>query len=425
MRKDCRMNEKLVYIYGVGAGYQIVQKCILLNNINIVGLIDANAEKFANGINEVPVIKLDEFDLSTNYDYIVVTLMNYESVVQALLNYGIEDEKIIRFFSIEDACKDEYWNIIERNTWRMEVLTYLYNFEVRPMISNMKYEVADEIRKQEIEIPKVLSIEETIETICKQHKSICRFGDGEFELIQMHKRAKFQSVNRELALRLKGILKEDNGELLIAIADNYGSLIEYTDRAQKDIRNYLTPEVRRNHYSLLSMNKVYYNAYFTRPYIIYHDKKKADYRFEQIKQIWNQKDVLVVEGDKTRMGVGNDLFSNVKSIERVLAPSEDAFSSYNEILVKAKRYGKNKLILIALGPTATVLAYDLAKEGYWAIDIGHIDLEYEWFKRKALDKCIIEYKYVNEVARGNDVFDGGEFVKYKEEYEKQILDRIV
>jgi len=30
-----------------------------------------------------------------------------------------------------------------------------------------------------------------------------------------------------------------------------------------------------------------------------------------------------------------------------------------------------------LGPTTTVLAYDLYKNGYQAIDIGHVDLEHE------------------------------------------------
>ena len=50
---------------------------------------------------------------------------------------------------------------------------------------------------------------------------------------------------------------------------------------------------------------------------------------------------------------------------------------------------KNKLILIALGPTATILAYDLYKLGYRAIDIGHIDIEYEWFLRKANTKIPI------------------------------------
>ena len=79
------------------------------------------------------------------------------------------------------------------------------------------------------------------------------------------------------------------------------------------------------------------------------------------------------------MGVGNDLLSNALSVERVIAPSENAFLVYDVILSAVRKYGKGKLILAALGPTATVLAYDLAREGYWILDIGHLDLEYEWF----------------------------------------------
>ena len=64
------------------------------------------------------------------------------------------------------------------------------------------------------------------------------------------------------------------------------------------------------------------------------------------------------------------------------------------------------LFLIALGPTATVLAYDLTKYGYQAIDIGHFDIEYEWFLRGIKeDKVAIEGKYTNEVVGGDDVAD--------------------
>lgn len=34
---------------------------------------------------------------------------------------------------------------------------------------------------------------------------------------------------------------------------------------------------------------------------------------------------------------------------------------------------------ILLDPTATVLAYDLAVQGFQAVDINHVDVEYEWF----------------------------------------------
>jgi len=49
-----------------------------------------------------------------------------------------------------------------------------------------------------------------------------------------------------------------------------------------------------------------------------------------------------------------------------------------------------------LGPTATILAYDLYKEGYQVVDIGHVDIEYEWYLRKATEKIKISGKYMGE-----------------------------
>ena len=83
------------------------------------------------------------------------------------------------------------------------------------------------------------------------------------------------------------------------------------------------------------------------------------------------------------MGVNNDLFDNVKSIKRILCPIVNAFNIYEKILQEALKIKKNKLILLALGPTASVLAYDLYHAGYQVLDIGHMDIEYEWFLRNA------------------------------------------
>lgn len=54
------------------------------------------------------------------------------------------------------------------------------------------------------------------------------------------------------------------------------------------------------------------------------------------------------------------------------------------------------MILLALGPTATALAYDLYCQGYRAIDIGHVDIEYEWCRMGATEKVPIKDKYTNE-----------------------------
>ena len=59
------------------------------------------------------------------------------------------------------------------------------------------------------------------------------------------------------------------------------------------------------------------------------------------------------------------------------------------------------MILLALGPTATLLSFELSKLGYRALDLGHFDIEYEWFLRGCTKKEKIENKYTNEIEGGN------------------------
>lgn len=84
-----------------------------------------------------------------------------------------------------------------------------------------------------------------------------------------------------------------------------------------------------------------------------------------------------------------------------------------------KKITCDDLILIALGHTATVLAYDLSKLGYQAIDIGHIDIEYEWLRMGAKRKMPVPNKYVNEVREGRIDTDLNDVT-----YQSQIIGRI-
>ena len=75
--------------------------------------------------------------------------------------------------------------------------------------------------------------------------------------------------------------------------------------------------------------------------------------------------------------------------------------------------------MLALGPTASILAYDLSEIGYRALDIGHIDIEYEWFLQKATEKVRIKEKYTSEAYGGDVVSD-----EVDQEYTSQIICRI-
>lgn len=408
---------KRIYIFGVGKGKEIVRENLIEDNIELLGYIDNNAQNYVDGVDEKPVLKPEDIDKS--FDYIIVSVMRYRYIDEQLAALQIRKDKIVHFFSFDDAVTEEYWCILHKNGWRLEAMSYEFQKKVRPYSQNLVYELSDKRNMAEVSYPKILPAEKAVELIYKENKSLVRFGDGEFEAIRMKKRAKFQSVNKELSDRLREILKNKNENVITAVSDTYGSLENYTNEAAESIRSYLSPEVRQEHMELLDMEKMYYDAFLSRPYILYKDKKNAGKRFTLLKQIWTDRDVIIVEGNQTRMGVGNDLFDGASSIKRVIAPNENAFSKYDEILKSVKRIAKEELILIALGPTATVLAYDLAVSGFWAIDIGHLDLEYEWYCSGAKETYNISYKYVNEVNRGNQVSDLPEHMR--EKYEKEIV----
>ena len=80
---------------------------------------------------------------------------------------------------------------------------------------------------------------------------------------------------------------------------------------------------------------------------------------------------------------------------------------------------KNVLILLALGMTATVMAYDLCKEGWQAIDIGHLDVEYEWMLMGAERKVPIPNRFVNEANNYDQVAECKD-----ENYLKQIVAKV-
>lgn len=246
----------------------------------------------------------------------------------------------------------------------------------------------------------ILDIEQSLKKIKDEKKSIARFGDGELDLI-IGKNLKFQEHNPKLAKRLEEILKSDQDFCMIGIPDVINGFYNLTEESEAFwIKN--MERTRDIWLQYVNKDKEYCTANLTRLYIRYKDKSNCGIYFTMMKEIWKDRDVLICEGEQTRVGIGNDLLDGAKSVKRVICPAEDAFEKYDEILKTLKKESKETLIIIALGPTATVLAYDLAKEGYQALDMGHFDIEYEWYLRNATKKEKINNKYTNEVAGGNN-----------------------
>ncbi|MCI8634305.1 MAG: DUF1792 domain-containing protein [Eubacterium sp.] len=289
------------------------------------------------------------------------------------------------------------------------------------LVYNMPFEIGD-LRGGGAEFfyPKIIDSQTAVQEIIDQKKSIARFGDGEFAIICGHVRSQFQRVDEDLGKRLKQVLQSDIDNLMIGIADNYGNLDKYTDFAANGIRLYMQNDIRREHMELLSSDRIYYDAYLSRPYVMYRDHftDAPKKRFEHLKQIWDGRDVIMVEGAQTRLGVGNDLFDNCKTIRRILAPATDSYDRYDDILQSAIRNGKEgDLFIIATGPSAGVFAYDLTLKGFQAVDVGHVDIEYEWYLNGTGERTAVAHKYTHEVSGKEEAEEIHDPV-----YESQIVD---
>lgn len=361
---------------------------------------------------------------------------NHEQIIQSLLQLNnIMTEQIVSLSNDNISLKQEVENLkcaiselisnqkslidtISKNQFELKML----GETMTRSVDNVPYELG----MGKIFVPKIASVDETVDIIAHTKSSICRFNDGEFSIMMGCSRQPFQHQDDKLAKRLIEIIRSNHDGCLIAIADNYSSLESYSSISKNEIRYYMTETVRAGHAQFLDPNRTYYNAHISTPYMLYSDRttNKPRERFNALKEIWDNKDIIIVEGRLSRLGVGNDLFCNCHSIKRILCPPEQAFNYYDEILEKSVNCAQsgnndNTIFIIALGPTATVLAYDLHERGYKALDLGHIDKDYEFFINNCQEPIPIPGKHFNNIINVEDVCD-----IHDESYDSQIVDII-
>lgn len=264
----------------------------------------------------------------------------------------------------------------------------------------------------------ILSIEDTIRIITDKSMSVIRFGDGEMMIIENKNLDNYQEHDYELAEQLKEILLLDESKLLLCLPDTFSQLDKYIRKSEIHWTNKIANQ--KKIYLKYCENRTFGNSFISRPYMIFKNKSESGNWFKMIKGIWNERDIVIIEGNLSRSGVGNDLFDNTNGIERILCPSKNAFTKIEEILSVASTVDHNKLILVALGPSAKILVYRLFKLGYQAIDIGHLDSEYEWYLSGTNERIKIANKHtaeMNDDPSSNDCLDV--------DYQEQIIARVL
>lgn len=186
--------------------------------------------------------------------------------------------------------------------------------------------------------PIVKSIDETLDYINEHHCSVSRYGDGEFTVMLGVDCTGYQMYNAELGERLREIIESPIEKHIVCLPGIFGDL-SFLKESSLKFNKGMIAGAGRKWLDSIPKDRVYYNTFFTRCYNMFADKANCPRWFEKNKIIWKDQDVLVIEGEKSRLGVGNDLFEGAKSIRRILGPAQNAFDKYEELYNLAIKYG--------------------------------------------------------------------------------------
>lgn len=378
---------KRVYLWGAGRTADYIYERLLERDCELLGIIDSDAGKQGREWRDDLRILSAERLLAGDFDYLLITPKEYDGIEETCAKMEIPKEKILVYWR-DEGCRP----IVKNRSAYISSLEKEYQ-RYRRRWENVPFEYGRE------RTPVIRSGVELLEHIRKTGSSLSRFGDGEFELMLERYRPWFQSPDKRLAKRLREIIQAETDErIVVAIADDFGCLEQYNEESADAIREYLAGGTRKRIMPFIDLDREYYDAYVSRPYLMYKDKKNAEAVFDLFKSIWKDRNLILVEGKYGRAGVGNDLLSGAKSIRRILCPEQNGWDRYEEILSCVKNAAQAEdLVCVSLGPTATVMAYDLAGEGIQALDIGQVDNEYEWYLKEATQRIAIPGKMVAEI----------------------------
>jgi hypothetical protein len=222
--------------------------------------------------------------------------------------------------------------------------------------------------------PTVLGELETLRQVCAG-RSIARYGDGEFKMAGGGCGIKSQDAHPDLSRRLDEILRNP-GDCLVGIPNIHRVI---TDKESSDQKvAFWTPFLRFA--GKLNSDVSYVSSFISRP-----DSApwiNTPQYWSLLESLWVGQDVTVVRG--SGKSLAPDDLIGAGTITDVLCRKQHAYQDYDEIL---DRIGTPKRALICLGPTATVLAYDLCKRGVHAIDLGHVAIF--WRKLKVGDRMVV------------------------------------
>ena len=211
-----------------------------------------------------------------------------------------------------------------------------------------------------------LNLEDTVARLIGNTISLARFGDGEFgSMLRPNYDLYMQRTTPKLMSELRNIWTLETystDSLLLGLPS------PFSGPYWSDVWANVWPDLR-----LITRTDITYgNTHVTRPIFFRRLGKRG---VDLWRRVWANKSICVVAGTGSRFVEIPALFDSAATITRENAPPVDAYAQVDALEQRLIAVPAD-IILLSLGPTATVLAARLSRRGRKAIDIGHITSSY-------------------------------------------------
>ncbi|MGW6172878.1 GT-D fold domain-containing glycosyltransferase [Arthrobacter sp. NPDC055138] len=236
----------------------------------------------------------------------------------------------------------------------------------RAAAENIRGVVMAPIRQEISELiqARQLTFMESVAALRDGRKSLARFGDGEFRLMyRLEHKLKFQRNTPELMAALRGVLTDPSPNTLIGMPQVFLGI--HWSIVFAETWHFVRP--------LVEGHDRFLNSHITRPMFFQHHGQDA---VDAWRSVWEGRRATVVTGKGSRFDLVPALFDNLEQVKFIDSTPTDAFFDLDRLIGDITDSGMD-LVLLSLGPAATVAADMLAARGIQALDIGHLSSSYE------------------------------------------------
>lgn len=218
---------------------------------------------------------------------------------------------------------------------------------------------------------KYLNYQQTLDNIIDNNRSIVRFGDELFDMLQgigLYYGDWRQKYTPELAKRMKEVISSSDLRLLVCFNPEF--ILKTKEEFARD--------GIAEQYQFWTNSKMFLKDYYHKDVmygsaLCFTPRYNKNIDYGKLKDFFLKKHVVIITSNIQRFRS----ISLGKTTDFIEAPRSDAWQQYENIkktalsLIEEKKYPHHEILfLISMGSAAKVLTYDLTKLGFTTWDTG-------------------------------------------------------